>query len=321
MTSSIKFGIQIEPQFGFKYDTIKEIALQGEELGFTSLWSSDHFFYGSNPEVTDCLEAWTLISALAVDTSKIRLGTLVTGNNYRYPPLLAKMAATVDQVSNGRLDFGIGAGWKQNEYEAYGIPFPSVKDRMDQLEESIQIIKRLWNEPKVTFQGKHYQLKDAYSSPKPIQNPMPFFIGGSGKKRIMKMVAEYGDYLNLPFTKMSELKSIFKALQGHCDNIGRDFNEIGKSYFTMVFVANSDEELELEIQRRAKIFNRPVEEIRKQVKSSEYPGSFIGYSDEIKERIGFLYDEFNFDYFHLMFPYPRDLEISKRFGEQVLTKY
>ncbi|OLS28236.1 MAG: Pyrimidine monooxygenase RutA [Candidatus Heimdallarchaeota archaeon LC_2] len=168
MTSSIKFGIQIEPQFGFKYNNIKEIALQGEKLEFTSIWSSDHFFYGPNPEVTDCLEAWTLLSALAVDTSTIRLGTLVTGNNYRYPPLLAKMTATVDQISGGRLDFGLGAGWKQNEYEAYGIPFPSVKDRMDQLEEAIQIIKKLWTEPKVTFQGKHYQLKDAYSSPKPV---------------------------------------------------------------------------------------------------------------------------------------------------------
>ena len=320
MSSSIKFGIQIEPQFGFKYDNIKEIALQGEKLGFTSIWSSDHFFYGPNPEVTDCLEAWTLLSALAVDTSTIRLGTLVTGNNYRYPPLLAKMAATVDQISSGRLDFGLGSGWKQNEYEAYGIPFPSVKDRMDQLEEAIQIIKKLWTEPKVTFQGKHYQLKDAYSSPKPVQNPMPFFIGGSGKKRIMKMVAQYGDYLNLPFTPIADLRSIFQALQGHCDKLGRDFNDIGKSYFTSVFIANTDEELEGEFDRISKLSNQTVEEVKTRLKSSEYPGSFIGYPEELIERIEFLNEEFNFDYFHLMFPYPRDLEFSKRFGEKVISK-
>ncbi|MFV2016301.1 MAG: LLM class flavin-dependent oxidoreductase, partial [Candidatus Heimdallarchaeota archaeon] len=153
MSNSIKFGIQIEPQFGFSYNMIKEIALQGEKLGYTSIWASDHFFLHKKSEEIDCLESWTLLASIAAETSTIRLGTLVTGNNYRYPAVLAKIAATVDHISRGRLDFGIGAGWKKIEYDAYGIPFPSVKDRMDQLEEAIQIIKKLWIEPKVTFEG------------------------------------------------------------------------------------------------------------------------------------------------------------------------
>ncbi|OLS28235.1 MAG: hypothetical protein HeimC2_08900 [Candidatus Heimdallarchaeota archaeon LC_2] len=149
---------------------------------------------------------------------------------------------------------------------------------------------------------------------------MPFFIGGSGKKRIMKMVAQYGDYLNLPFTPIADLRSIFQALQVHCDNFKRNFNDIGKSYFTTVFIADNDEELEREFDRISKRSNRTVEEVKTHLKSSEYPGSFIGYPEDLIERIKFLYDEFNFDYFHLMFPYPRDLEFSKRFGEKVISK-
>ncbi|MHA2245875.1 MAG: LLM class flavin-dependent oxidoreductase [Candidatus Hodarchaeales archaeon] len=180
---NIRFGIQIEPQLGFDYKTIEKISLNAEKVGYDSIWFSDHFFLDKKSEERNCMEAWTLLTVLASKTNTLRLGTLVTCNSYRHPAVLAKMAATVDLISNGRLEFGIGAGWKEIEYNAYGIPFPSVKDRMDQLEEAIQIIKKLWTEPKVTFEGKHYQIREAFSAPKPIQQLPPVFIGGTGKKK------------------------------------------------------------------------------------------------------------------------------------------
>ncbi|MFX0207201.1 MAG: LLM class flavin-dependent oxidoreductase, partial [Candidatus Hodarchaeota archaeon] len=155
---SIRFGIHIESQLGFNYETVEKIALNAEKVGYDSIWTSDHFFLDTQSEEKNCMEAWTLLSALAAKTKTLRLGVLVTCNSYRYPAILAKIAATVDHISNGRLEFGIGAGWKEIEYNAYGIPFPPVKDRMDQLEEALQIIKKLWTEPKAFFVGKHYQI-------------------------------------------------------------------------------------------------------------------------------------------------------------------
>lgn len=135
---SVKFGIQIEPQSGFDYEPVEKIALNGEEAGYDSVWSSDHFFLDEKSEDRKCMEAWTLLAALPSKTEKIRLGTLVTCNSYRHPAVLAKIAATVDVISNGRLFFGVGAGWKKIEYRAYGIPFPSLRGRMDRLEEANQ---------------------------------------------------------------------------------------------------------------------------------------------------------------------------------------
>ena len=152
----VEIGIQIEPQFGFSYGDVRDIALLCERVGFNSLWCSDHFFLDGQSEERNCFDPWTLLAGLARETSLLRLGTLVTCVSYRYPAVLAKIAANVDIMSEGRLDFGVGAGWKQAEYEAYGIPFPSVKERVDRFEEALNIILKLWTEPRVTFEGKYY---------------------------------------------------------------------------------------------------------------------------------------------------------------------
>ena len=131
------------------------------------------FFLNDKSENLNCIEAWTLLAALASKITRIHLGPMVSCNSYRYPAVLAKIAATVDMISNGRLFFGIGAGWKEIEYEAYGIPFPSLNERMDRMEEAIQIIRLLWTKPKTSFKGKYYKIKDAFSAPKPVQKPMP----------------------------------------------------------------------------------------------------------------------------------------------------
>jgi F420-dependent oxidoreductase-like protein len=318
---SIKFGIQIEPQLGFDYKLVERIALRCEKCGYDSIWSSDHFFLDDKSKDRNCMEAWTLLAALAAKTKKIRLGTLVTCNSYRYPSILAKVAATVDMISNGRLFFGIGAGWKKIEYRAYGIPFPSLNKRMDQLEEAIQIIRLLWTKPKVTFKGKYYKIKDAFSAPKPVQKPMPpILIGGSGEKRTLKMVAKYADYCNLSL--VPDLDHKLKVLEKHCNDVGREYGEVGKSLFAYagVFVTESEEELNNHLMERAKRNNLPIEKL-KELFQKDAPGSWVGYPEEVTKRYQYFID-LGFDYFQVMFPGVNEetLKASQAFAELVMKK-
>src|SRR5579859_6998608 len=163
---AMRFGIQIEPQFGFSFDEVRDIALDAERLGADALWVSDHLFLNETSVSTDCLEAWTLLAALTQVATRIRLGTLVTCQSYRNPALLAKIAADVDVLSGGRLDFGIGAGWKELEYRAYGYDFPAPGVRVEQLADTIEICRRMWTEEKATYHGTHYRIDGAQCSPK-----------------------------------------------------------------------------------------------------------------------------------------------------------
>jgi F420-dependent oxidoreductase-like protein len=312
----IRFGIQIEPQLGFDYETIEKIALNAEKIGYDSIWTSDHFFLDKQSEEKNCLEAWTLLAALASKTTKLRLGTLVTCNSYRYPAVLAKIAATIDHISNGRLEFGIGAGWKEIEYKAYGIPFPTVKNRMDQLEESIQIIKKLWSEPKASFEGRYYKIKEAFSAPKPVQKFPPIFIGGTGKNRILNMVAKYADYCNFGwFANRKELPNLLRALEDHCKRNNRNYNSVGKSFFASVLIAETEDELEKLITKRAKLRNMRVEEYRKNISQ----GAFLGTPQIIKQHFEEMIN-LGFDYFQIMFPYPLDYEQSTKFARLVIPR-
>ncbi|MDH5450336.1 MAG: LLM class F420-dependent oxidoreductase [Candidatus Bathyarchaeota archaeon] len=319
---SVKFGIQIEPQLGFDYESVEKIALQSEKSGYDSIWSSDHFFLNDTSEDRNCMEAWTLLAALASKTEKIRLGPLVTCNSYRYPAVLAKIAATIDVISNGRLFFGIGAGWKKIEYRAYGIPFPPLKGRMDQLEEAIQIIKLLWTEPKATFKGKYFKIKDAFSAPKPVQKPTPpILIGGGGEKRTLKIVAKYADYCNLSL--VPNLKQKLEVLKAHCKAVGRDYEEVGKSLFAGwpgVFVTESQEEIHDHLTQRSKRNNISIEKLNELLRK-DAPGSWVGYPEEVIDRFQFLIG-LGFDYFQVMFPGINEetLKASRAFTELVMKK-
>ena len=319
---TVKFGIQIEPQMGFEYKTVEKIALEAEKIGYDSIWSSDHFFLDDKSEDRNCMEAWTLISALAAVTKKIKLGTLVTCNSYRYPAVLAKIAATVDMISNGRLIFGFGAGWKEMEYNAYGIPFPSTLDRLYQMEEAIEIIKLLWTEPKVTYEGKYYQIKDAFSAPKPIQKPWPpIMIGGMGEKVLLKMVAKHADYCN--FMLRPNLERSLEILKAHCKVVGRDYDEIGKSLFAVgipIYVSKSEEEIENYLKEIAEKFNRPLEAIKERIKQ-DAPGAWVGFPEEVIERFEYL-TSLGFDSYQVMFAGfdERIVQYSKDFAELVMKK-
>src|SRR5437016_7720652 len=162
----MKLGVIVSPAAGWSYQEICDVAQLAEKSGFDSFWVSDHFFGGpgGTPD-RNCLEAWTLLAALARDTTKIRLGVLVAAIQYRNPALQAKMAAGVDHMSGGRLEFGVGAGWKEEEYRAYGYEYPEVPTRITQLVETLEICTRLWTEPRATYRGKHYRIEPALCSP------------------------------------------------------------------------------------------------------------------------------------------------------------
>ena len=184
------------------------------------------------------LEGWVTISALAGLTSKIKLGTMVTGNSYRHPSVLAKMGATLDVLSKGRLFMGIGAAWNDQEASAYGIPFPPTKERLQRLDEAVQVIRRMWTDERASFDGKFYQLRDAYCNPKPIQKPHPpILIGGGGEKRTLRTVAKYGDASNI-FGSPETVKRKLGILREHCKEVGRDYDSIIKSKLGRVIIGD-----------------------------------------------------------------------------------
>ena len=250
----MRFGLQ-HPSFSFDYknedtsqifQSLKNLVTSAEEKGFDSFWVMDHFhqlqMIGAPGE--PMLEGWTTISALAGVTTKIKLGTLVTGIIYRHPSILAKMGATLDVISKGRLFMGIGAGWNEEESLAYGIAssFPSNRERLERLEEAIQIIRKMWTEePTATFTGKYYQIKNAYCNPKPIQRPSPpILVGGSGEKKTLEIVARYADACNL-FGSPETVKTKLNVLKEHCKKVGRDYDSILKTKLGSVVIDNNED--------------------------------------------------------------------------------
>lgn len=308
-----RFGIQIEPQFGFTFPELVALAKEAERLHYTALWASDHLLWDAKSERRNCLDAWTLLTALAPVTTQLRLGTLVTCNSYRLPSILAKMASCVDHISNGRLEFGIGAGWKEMEYKAYGIPFPSVSVRLAQLEEAVQVIKKLWTEERASFSGAHYQLDNAFNAPKPVQKPLPLWIGGAGEKKLLRMVAQYADGWNMIFGyQLPAVTKKLEVLKRHCDAVKRDFTTIEKSLFIVTCLADSEEELKKRETEAATALG--TGRIFKIARDS----GMIGTPTQVTETLQ-SYRALGFDYFIAMFPYQQDKEMMQRFAETVMS--
>jgi len=244
----VKFGWRI-PSFpvdgskgkGFVDDILR--SLREVEEDFDSAWISDHFFPWANfvPQKTDTLECWTTLSYLAGMFHKINFGTIVLCNSYRNPALLAKMGATLQVLSGGRFILGIGAGWKEDEYLAYGYEFPKASIRIKQLEEGVQIIKKMWYEDVVTFEGKFYKVKGAYCEPKP-KPPPPIMIGGGGEKLTLRVVALYADWWNIPNKTPKFYRHKAEILRKHCSKVGRDFYDIKKTWVGCVAIAKNKNE-------------------------------------------------------------------------------
>lgn len=218
----LRFGL-MTPTDGARYEDILRAWREAEALGWDSAWLNDHFMPVFGDTDRNQYEAWTLLAALAAQTERIRIGVLVTGNTYRNPALLAKMAATVDEISRGRLDLGIGAGWYRKEHFAYGFHFGTDRERAERLEESLKVLNLLWGEKHPTFRGKYYTLFQAPFAPRGVQTPrVPVIIGGQGKKRIVPLVARYADGWNAPIqTDAKGFAERIELIRQECQRIGR----------------------------------------------------------------------------------------------------
>jgi len=211
------------------YEAMARVAQEAEALNFHSIWLYDHFHTVPVPTQEMTFECWTSTAALARDTKRVRIGQLVTCNNYRNPALLAKIASTVDTLSAGRLDFGIGAGWYEEEYRAYGYPYPDTRERLERLHEAVQIILAMWTQDEATFEGKYYSVRGAINQPKGVQKPhIPLLIGGGGEKVTLRLVAQYADACNVG-DGIANIQHKLAVLKQHCEEIGRDYNTIRRT--------------------------------------------------------------------------------------------
>ena len=245
-----RLGLQI-PSFTYPgvpdaglFERVAQIATTAEGSGFDSVWVMDHFYQirGVGQRTEPMLEAYTLLGAIAARTSRVRLGTMVTGVTYRNPATLAKIATTLDVISSGRAILGIGAAWNDDEHRGYGFDFPSARERLERLEEAVQICRAMFTEETPTFKGKHYRIEEALNFPRPIQRGgPPILIGGGGERKTLRLVAQYADACNL-FGDTETVRHKLDVLQQHCKDVGRDPAAITKTRLgTIVSAANSQE--------------------------------------------------------------------------------
>jgi F420-dependent oxidoreductase-like protein len=235
MTHPVRFGVTL-PQFGTDWRHVREIAQAADEGGLDSIWVVDHFIGFPDPS-EGVFESWTELSAIASLTQQVRIGQMVMCVGYRSPALLAKMAATLDHVSDGRVIVGLGAGWLGAEYEQYGYRFPPIGERLAQLDETCRILRAMWTEDRSTFEGKHFRVQDAVCNPKPLQRPLPIMIGGSGERVLLRHVARHADIWNNLGAYHAETPRKLEILAKHCRDLGRDFAEIEISQQTLAAIA------------------------------------------------------------------------------------
>ena len=277
-------GVPVDQQWPTILSTAKVI----EDLGFESVWVYDHFHPVPEPDQEPVYEAWTLVAALAATTNSVRLGQMCTCNSYRPPSYLAKVAASIDAISGGRLEMGIGAGWYEHEYDGYGYEFPKPSVRIGMLREGVEIMRRMWTEDVVDYDGTYYNLKGAVCQPKPVQDPMiPVWIAGGGEKLTLNVAARYADYTNFGYT-FDEFKQKSEILAGHCEEAGRDFGDIVRTTNFNIVIGETESEV-AERTAAIKAHFAPIvgeDKVDKMFASSYINGGGIaGTPEQIVERI------------------------------------
>ncbi len=279
----MELRIFTEPQQGATYDDLLAVATRAEALGFDAFFRSDHYLkMGSVSGLPGPSDAWTTLAGLARDTSRIRLGTLVTSATFRHPGPLAISVANVDQMSGGRVELGLGAGWFDDEHKAYGIPFPPLGERFERLEEQLAICTGLWATPEgeaFTHRGRHYEVLDSPALPKPAQSPIPVIIGGHGPRRTPRLAANYAAEFNQPFPEPDKIVAGRDRVVAACEAIGRDPSTMTFSVAQVVCVG----ETEAEVARRAKAIGREPDELRR--------NGVAGTVDEAREKLAALAEQ------------------------------
>jgi F420-dependent oxidoreductase-like protein len=311
MKKKIRFGVQIPPQ-QTTWQNLREAWKLVDQLGYDTSWLFDHFFAILSDPKGPCFEGWVALSALAAETSMTQVGILVTGNTYRNPAVLAKMAATLDHACGGRLIMGLGAGWFELEHRAYDIPFYTTAERIARCDEAADIIKRLWTEKQVSFDGQHYKLENAFCEPKPLQQPRPpFMIGGGGEKLMLRVVARHADIWNT-FGSPEVFRHKIKVLKEHCAAVGRNFDEIEVSWAGSMLVTDSATEREELVGDMARAFGSSPEQVE--------PGFMIGSPSEIRDRIHRWLDAGVTHFIPIARP-PYDQRSLRRFAEEVIPEF
>jgi len=311
MSRKIKFGVQTAPQ-NTTWEELRTVWKMIDSLGYDTAWTFDHFF----PILTDpsgpCFEGWISLTALMAETSRVKAGVLVTGNTYRHPAVLAKMGATLDHISNGRLILGLGAAWFEMEHNSYGIPFYTTAERIRRLDEAAEIIKRLWTEKQVTFEGRYYRLKDAYCEPKTLQQPGPeLMIGGSGEKLTLKVIARHANQWNT-FGSPATFRHKIAVLRGHCAAVGRNFDEIEVSWAGASLITDSQQEKDELLSRFAAAFGITPEEYAQ--------GALVGSASEVRDRIA-EFVEVGVTHFIPIANTPFNHQSIRRFAEEIIPTF
>ncbi|MBI3801806.1 MAG: LLM class F420-dependent oxidoreductase [Deltaproteobacteria bacterium] len=300
MKHPVRFGIQIPQQHG-SWQEMLSLWQEVDALGFDSAWVFDHFLPIFSDPTGPCLEGWTALSALAMVTKQVQLGVMVTGNTYRHPAVLAKMATTVDIISGGRLILGIGAGWFELEHQTFGLTFPKVSERLKRLDETLEIVKRLWTEERVNFSGRYYQLKEALLNPRPVQRPHPpILVGASGEQVALGIVARRADMWN-SFGSPEVFARKIAVLAEHCRRVGRDPDTIEKSVLLQLTLTDD-------------------QETKRKARENESGGRLVGSSDDVRQQIEH-YVAVGVTHIVISVSAPYDRAVLHRFASEVMPAF
>ncbi len=315
---AMKFGVMVPQGWRMEladipdpveaYEAMTRVGQEAEVLGFDSIWLYDHFHTIPVPSQEVTFECWVSTAALARDTKTIRIGQMVTCNGYRNPALLAKMASTVDVLSHGRLDFGIGAGWYEHEYKAYGFDYPDAPERLRYLREALQVILAMWTQEEAVFEGKYYHVQGAINQPKGVQKPhIPILIGGGGEKVTLKLVAQYGDACNIG-GDIETIKHKFAVIKHHCETVGRDYDSIHRTSSTACIMGESEEAALSQL--------KPME---RQMLEMQRRAALIGTPEAVQQRLS-EYQEAGVQELILTFPNITKLESMRAFAQKFIQK-
>jgi F420-dependent oxidoreductase-like protein len=296
-----------------QWDTMVAVATVAEETGYDSVWVYDHFHTFPGPTTESTFEAWTAMAGLAEATERVRLGQMCTANSYRTPGYLAKVTSSIDVMSGGRLELGIGAGWYEAEYLGFGYPFPKPSVRIGQLDEAVQIIRSMWMDETTTFTGKHYELQNGHNYPKPLQDPHPpLWIAGGGEQLTLRVVAKYADYANY-FGDDDTFRHKTAVLEEHCRDVGRNFDEITLTRNMDCVIAETEAEAEAKLDRW-------IDTLPEAHGAARRTNAVVGTPEQIAARVAHL-RELGIDYVIVYFPDATWGDGMRVFGEHVVPEF
>lgn len=306
--SRLKWGLQSSPQH-VSYGELLQLWQRADVLGYDSAWLFDHFLPITGERTGPCFEGWTLLTALAAQTHRLHVGCLVTSVIYRHPAVLANMGATLDVVTGGRLELGIGAGWFEAETVAYGMPFPRTGERLAQLEEALQVIRMLWTQDYSDFRGRHFTLTQARCEPKPVQKPHPtIWVGGQGEKVTLRIVAEQADGWDMDMLPLGVYAHKLDILAQHCERVGRDPTTVRKMIHFAGVIAENERTAQQRAEALAQQWNTSVSELRGRV--------LMGTPEQAAEQL-MAYSERGVEHFVLSLAAPYDMKMVELYINEV----